>query len=37
MYIDESPEAEAAHLKNTLERRVIRALGGDAVEPVAAG
>lgn len=37
MYIDDSPEAEAAHLKNTLERRVIRALGGDAVEPVAAG
>lgn len=27
MYIDESPEAEAQHLKTTLERRVIRALG----------
>ncbi len=37
MYIDDTPEAEVAHLKNTLERRVIRALGGDGGAPVAAG
>lgn len=33
MYIDDTPEAEANHLKRTLERRVIRALGGEALQP----
>ncbi|MFO8100124.1 MAG: Na+/H+ antiporter subunit E [Salinibacter sp.] len=29
MYIDDTPEHEAEYLKNTLERRVIRALGAE--------